>query len=73
MKDAKHKRAKSVANALQKDVSNQRNRVRYLQNLQKQQMDKKKLDHVQGSNIFEGFSKEEINEILIEMPELKKM
>lgn len=36
-------------------------------------MDKKKLDHVQGSNIFEGFSKEEINEILIEMPELKKM
>lgn len=62
-----------MSQALTKDVSNQRNRVRYLQNLQKERIAQKKLDHAKGSNIFTGFSQDEIHEILVEMPELKQM
>lgn len=36
-------------------------------------MAKKMLDQANGQKLFEGFSAEEMHEILIEMPELKKM
>ena len=68
LKDARTKRTKSMCGALQEDVSNKRNRVRYLQNLQKERTAQKKLDQAAGSNIFTGFSKDEIHEILVEMP-----
>ena len=68
---AKKERAEKFDNALQNDVGNQRKRVRYLQNLQKNRIEQKKLDQARGSNIFQGFSQEEIHEILIEMPQLK--
>ena len=41
---AKKERAEKFDNALQNDVGNQRKRVRYLQNLQKQRIEQKKLD-----------------------------
>ena len=41
---AKKERAEKFDNALQNDVGNQRKRVRYLQNLQKNRIEQKKLD-----------------------------
>lgn len=73
LKNARSKRAMSMTNATQRDIESKKNRVRYLQGLQKERTALKKLDQAKGSKLFEGFSKDEMLEILIEMPELKKM
>lgn len=71
LKDANKRRAMNMSQALSKDVNNQRNRVRYLLNLHKERIAQKKMDHAKGSDIFNGFSQDEIHEILVELPELK--
>jgi len=58
---------------LQAEVHKKHNRVRYLQNLQKERIAKKKIERAKGQKLFEGFSKEEMEEILVEMPQLKKI
>lgn len=40
--------------------------------LQRKKVEEKKLDLVKNSEVFKGFTREEIKELLIEMPELRK-
>ena len=55
------------------DFEAQRSRVNYLQNLSKTRIQGKQLDQSQGSTIFNGFTRDELHELLIEMPHLRKL
>ena len=55
------------------DFQAQKSRVNYLQNLSKTRSQGKQLDKSQGSTIFNGFTRDELHELLIEMPHLRKL
>jgi len=45
-----------------------KNRVNYLNSLQKRKAEERQLDSLEASEIYKGFTREEIKEINIEMP-----
>jgi hypothetical protein len=54
------------------DLSQSGNRANYLHNLQKRKAEDRQLKAMQRSEVFKGFSREQIKEIMFEMPELRK-